>query len=60
MCYRNESRDHWSRVCRASPKAIAKYHSHRESNFVHVDHLEDATISMEISDFQEALAPMDE
>ncbi|KAM1510716.1 hypothetical protein TB1_019083 [Malus domestica] len=47
-------------VCRASFKAIAKYHSCRESNFAHVDHLEDATTSIEISDFQEVLGPMDE
>ncbi|KAM2133214.1 hypothetical protein ACFX1R_003339 [Malus domestica] len=32
MCYRCGSRDHWSRVCRASPKAIAKYHSRRMSS----------------------------
>ena len=59
MCYRCGSKDHWSRVCRASPEAIAKYHSRRESNFAHVDHQEDATTSMEISDFQEASTPMD-
>ena len=43
MCYRCGSKDHWSHVCRASLEAIAKYHSCRESNFAHVDHLEDAT-----------------
>ena len=60
MCYRCGSRDHWSHVCRASPEAIAKYHSRRESNFAHVDHPEDVTTSMEISNFQEVSAPMDE
>ncbi|KAM1310165.1 hypothetical protein ACFX14_006959 [Malus domestica] len=60
MCYRCRSNDHWSRVCRATPEAIAKYHSHHESNFAHVEHPEDATISMEISKFQEASVPMDE
>ncbi|XP_048426753.1 uncharacterized protein LOC125470952 [Pyrus x bretschneideri] len=52
--------DHWSRLCQASPEAIATYHSRHESNFTHVDHLEDATTSIEILDFQEASAPMDE
>ena len=60
MCYRCGSNNHWSRVCQGTPKAIAKYHFRRESNFAHMDHLEDATTSMEISDFQEASAPMDE
>ncbi|XP_068344132.1 uncharacterized protein [Pyrus communis] len=60
MCYHCGSKDHWSCVCRASPEAIAKYHSRHESNFAHVDHPEDATTSMEISDFQEASVPMDE
>ncbi|KAM2228186.1 hypothetical protein ACFXTI_014912 [Malus domestica] len=60
MCYRCGSNDHWSLVCRAFPKAIAKYHSHRESNFAHVDHPDDATTSMEISDFHEALTPMED
>ncbi|KAM1012755.1 hypothetical protein ACFX2C_042966 [Malus domestica] len=60
MCYHCGSKDHWSRVCRASPEAIAKYHSRRESNFAHVDHSDDATTSMEISDFQEASTPMED
>ncbi|KAM1391008.1 hypothetical protein ACFX2I_018764 [Malus domestica] len=60
MCYRCGSKDHWSRVCRASPEAIAKYHSCRESNFAHVDHPEYATTSLEISDSQVASALMDE
>ncbi|KAM1833601.1 hypothetical protein ACFX13_023404 [Malus domestica] len=60
MCNCCGSKDHWSHVCRANPEAIAKYHSRCESNFAHVDHSEDATTFMEISDFQEASAPMDE
>ncbi|KAM0976789.1 hypothetical protein PS2_019384 [Malus domestica] len=60
MCYRCGSRDHWSRVCQASPEVIAKYHSRRESNFAHVNHPEDATTSIKMSDFQEVSAPIDE
>ena len=60
MCYCCGSNDHWSRICRASPEAIAQYHSCRESNFVHVDHPKNATTSMEISDSQEASVPMNE
>ncbi|KAM2074964.1 hypothetical protein ACFX1T_037913 [Malus domestica] len=60
MCYCYGSKDHWSRICRATPNAITKYHSRCESNFAYVDHPEDVTTSMEISDFQEALTPMDE
>ncbi|XP_068329747.1 uncharacterized protein [Pyrus communis] len=60
MCYHCGSKDHSSRVCRANPEAIAKYHSHRETNFVHVEHLEDATATLDVSDFKEALAPMEE
>ena len=60
MCYHCGSKDHWSRVCRATPEAIVKYHSRRESNFAHLQHPEDATTSMEISDFQDASAPMEE
>ncbi|XP_070682527.1 uncharacterized protein [Malus domestica] len=51
MCYHCGSKDHWSYVYQASPKAIAKYHSRRESNFAHVDHQKDATTSIEILDF---------
>ena len=35
-------------------EAIAKYHSRCEPNFAHVDHSEDDTTSIGISDFQEA------
>ncbi|KAM1775005.1 hypothetical protein ACFX12_044303 [Malus domestica] len=60
MCYCRGSKYHWSCIFRATLEVIAKYHSRCESNFAHVDHPEDAATSMEISDFQEASAPMDE
>ncbi|KAM2141053.1 hypothetical protein EV2_006880 [Malus domestica] len=60
MCYHCGSKDHWSRVCRATPEAIAKYHSRREINFVHVEHPEDTTTTLEVLDFHEASTPMEE
>ncbi|XP_048429470.1 uncharacterized protein LOC125472285 [Pyrus x bretschneideri] len=60
MCYRYGSRDHWSHICRATPEAIAKYHSRRESNFTHVAILKATTTTLEVSNFQEAFAPMEE
>ncbi|KAM1116956.1 hypothetical protein ACFX19_007508 [Malus domestica] len=54
MCYRCGSKDHWSHICRATHEAIVKYHSRRESNFAYVEHPENATTSMKISDFQDA------
>ncbi|KAM2160245.1 hypothetical protein TB2_043359 [Malus domestica] len=60
MCNHCGSKDHWSHICRATHEAIAKYHSRRESNVAHVELLEYATTSMEISDFQKASTPMDE
>ena len=60
MCYRCGSKDHWSHIYRATLEAIAKYHSRRETNFVHVEHPEDATTTLEVSDFKEASAPLEE
>ena len=60
MCYLYGPNDHCSRVCRVTPEVIAKYHSRRESNFVHVVLPEDATTTMEVLDFQEASAHMEE
>ncbi|KAM1396685.1 hypothetical protein ACFX2I_014354 [Malus domestica] len=60
MCYRCGSKDHWSRVCRAIPKAIVKYHSHRESNFALVELPKDTTTTLKVLDFQEASTLMEE
>ena len=61
MCYRCGSKDHWSRVCRAPPNVVAKYHSRRkkfESNFVQMDGPKNT--NMEVSDFQEAITPVED
>ncbi|KAM1072352.1 hypothetical protein ACFX2I_017481 [Malus domestica] len=60
MCYRYGSRDHWSCVCRATPEAIVKYDSRRESNFEHGAIPEAITVTLEVSDFQEASTHMEE
>ncbi|KAM1549107.1 hypothetical protein ACFX1Z_010206 [Malus domestica] len=61
MCYHCGSKDHWSRVCQAPQKIVAKYHSRRkkfESNFVQVDEPENT--KMEVSVFQEDITPMED
>ena len=66
MCYRCGSNDHWSRVCHAPQKVIAKYHSRRkkfESNFKQVDEPESTKIEstkMEVSNFQEVVTHMED
>ncbi|KAM2668215.1 hypothetical protein EV2_019826 [Malus domestica] len=61
MCYRCCSNDHWSRICQAPQKVVAEYHSRRkkfESNFVQMDDPE--STKMEVSDFKEAITPMED
>ena len=61
MCYHCGSKDHWSHVCRAPHKVVAEYHFHHkkfESNFMQVDETE--SIEMEVSNFQEAITPMED